>query len=95
MENEYKYFIENEKGEWYRMNPNLNLKPHISSSDRRFHCDCDECEGNNEGFYSWTIDPLEATAFPKEALPMLQKSILNNKHWNEMYGKKITEHEFI
>lgn len=95
MEREYKYFIENEKGEWYRFNPFATFKPHVTSSNRDYRCSCDDCTGNGKDFYHWTIDPLEAAAFPKEAVPKLQERILENKSWNEWYGKKITEHEFV
>ncbi len=92
MKRKFVYFIENEKGEWYRFDKNATFKMHVNSSDRRFRCDCDDCTGNGFDFYPWTIDPLEAAAFPCEAIEQLKEAFLKRAGFENC---KITEHEFV
>jgi hypothetical protein len=91
MEREYKYFIENEKGEWYYFDINVSLEIHVNSSNRNYRCQCGECRGevNHSG---WVTDPLVATAYPdKENAERLLKVLRGEQFKN----CKITEHEFV
>jgi hypothetical protein len=88
---EYKYFIENEKGEWYYFDLTGNLDMHVNSSNRNYRCQCGKCRGEIN-LSGWVTNPLEATAYPsKEIVERLLKVLRGEQFIN----CKITEHEFV